>query len=85
MVVSVQFKNKDKVFIGQEYDYLLSNEEEVPKKGSIIRMMDTGYNFLYSGTRVKVVGVKKTSSTAKTKIRYVEATLEDWLFIKNVV
>lgn len=77
MVVSVQFKNKDKVFLGKEYDYLLSNEEEVPKKGSIIRMMDTDYNFLYSGTRVKVVGVKKTSSTAKTTIRYVEATLED--------
>lgn len=77
MVVSVQFKNKDKVFLGKEYDYLLSNEEEVPKKGSIIRMMDTNYNYLCSGTRVKVVGIKKTSSTAKTKIRYVEATLED--------
>ena len=77
MVVSVQFKNKNKVFVGDEYDYLLSNEEEVPKKGSIIRMMDTGYNYLYGGTRVKVVGVKKTSPIAKTIIRYVEATLED--------
>lgn len=31
MIVTVQFKNKDKVFSGKTYDYILNKNEEVPK------------------------------------------------------
>ena len=49
MIVTVQFKNKDKVFSGKTYDYILNKNEEVPKQGSIIRMMDKNYNYICNG------------------------------------
>lgn len=77
MVVSVQFKNKNKEFVGNTYDYELVKGEKVPRKGQIIRMMNEHYEYLCYGTRVKVVDVKPKSDTAKMAIRYVEDTLED--------
>ena len=61
MFVTVQFKDRNKVFKGRTYDYLLNREEIVPQVGQIIRLMDNNYNYLCYGTRVKVVGVKETS------------------------
>lgn len=77
MVVSVQFKNKKKEFVGKTYDYELVKGEKVPQKGQIIRMMDEQYNYLCYGTRVKVVDVKQVSPSAQMAIRYVEDTLDD--------
>lgn len=78
MFVTVQFKNKDKVFRGKTYDYELSEEEVVPERNSIIRMLDEDYNYICNGTRVKVVDIKDSSiSAGATKIRYISTTLDD--------
>ena len=78
MIVTVQFKNKDKVFSGKTYDYILNKNEEVPKQGSIIRMMDKNYNYICNGTRVKVVSLReeKFSDSLLTEIKYVTSTLD---------
>lgn len=63
MVVSVQFKDKNKVFKGRIYDYLLHKDDENEiQGGDIIRMMDKDYNFTCHGTRVKVVGLRAASA-----------------------
>lgn len=78
MFVSVMFKDRNKVFKGRAYDYKLSDEEEIPEVGSIIRMMDEGYDYICNGTRVKVVEVKAESETPQPMvIRYVPSSLED--------
>lgn len=78
MIVTVQFKNKDKVFSGKTYDYILNKNEKVPKQGSIIRMMDKNYNYICNGTRVKVVALRKEkfSDSLLTEIKYVTSTLD---------
>ena len=78
MFVTVQFKDRNKVFKGRTYDYLLNREETVPRVGQIIRLMDDDYNYLCYGTRVKVVGVKETSEVKEpVSVRYVVASLEN--------
>lgn len=78
MFVTVQFKDRNKVFKGRTYDYLLNKEETVPRVGQIIRLMDDNYNYLCYGTRVKVVGVKETSEVKEpVSVRYVVASLEN--------
>lgn len=78
MFVTVQFKDRNKVFKGRTYDYLLNREEVVPQVGQIIRLMDDNYNYLCYGTRVKVVGVKETSEVKEpVSVRYVVASLEN--------
>lgn len=78
MFITVQFKNKDKVFRGRTYDYLLNKEEDVPEVGQIVRLMDSDYNYLCYGTRVKVVDVKEKSEVKEPMtVRYVTASLED--------
>lgn len=79
MVITVQFKDRNKNFRGKTYDYLLHKEEVIPKNGDIIRMMDENYNYLYYGTRTKVVGIRHSVPSDKEKlsiIRYVTATLD---------
>ena len=78
MFVTVQFKDRHKVFKGRTYDYLLNREETVPQVGQVIRLMDDNYNYLCYGTRVKVVGVKETSEVKEpVSVRYVVASLEN--------
>lgn len=79
MVISVQFKDKNKVFKGRSYDYLLHKEEKVPSYGNIIRMMDENYNYAYNGTRVKVVGVRNETEEDRKNllvVRYIKTTLD---------
>ena len=79
MVITVQFKDRNKNFRGITYDYLLHNEEDIPKNGDIIRMMDENYGYLYHGTRVKVTNLRHPVPSDKEKlsvIRYVAATLD---------
>ena len=76
MVVSVQFKNKNKEFTGRTYDYELCEGEVVPEKGDIIRMLDENYELLCYGTRVKVVDVKDSDEDL-VKIRYMEASMDE--------
>ena len=40
MVITVQFKDRNKNFRGKTYDYILHKEETIPKNGEIIRLMD---------------------------------------------
>lgn len=78
MFVTVQFKDRNKVFRGRTYDYLLNREETVPQVGQIVRLMDDNYNYLCYGTRVKVVDVKEKSEVKDpVSVRYVEASLEN--------
>lgn len=79
MVVSVMFKDKNKVFKGRTYDYRLHSEEAVPSTGAIIRMMDENYNYTCHGTRVKVCAVRPESENDRelSVIRYIETTLEN--------
>ena len=54
-------------------------EEDIPKNGDIIRMMDENYNYLCYGTRVKVTNLRHSVPSDKEKlsvIRYVAATLD---------
>lgn len=77
MIITVQFKDKNKVFKGRIYDYELV-DAEIPKKNSIIRMMDENYDWLCHATRVKVVDVKSGSSPFPLqKIRFIEASMEE--------
>ena len=78
MVITVQFKDRNKNFRGRTYDYLLHKEEDIPKNGDIIRMTDENYNYLYYGTRTRIVNVRKeTERDMELKvIRYINATME---------
>lgn len=78
MFISVMFKDRNKIFKGKTYDYKLSDEEEIPAVGSIIRMMDEEYDYICNGTRVKVVDVKVASETPQPAvIRYISSSLEE--------
>lgn len=78
MVISVQFKDSNKVFRGKTYDYILHKDEEPPKKNSIIRMMDKNYDWIAYGTRVKIVDVRenKFTDTDLLEVKYVNAALD---------
>lgn len=74
-IISVQFKDKNKVFRGRTYDFKVAT---APKVGSIIRMYNKEMTKpVCNATRVKVVEVKGTSSAATEEIEYIETTLED--------
>lgn len=83
MYITVQFKNKNKDFVGKLYDYALNKEEIPPKQGDIIRMMDDNYNYKFYGTRVKVVDVfndEKKLNVPKeniASIRYIQSSMEE--------
>ena len=83
MYITVQFKNKNKDFVGKLYDYALNKEETPPKQGDIIRMMDDNYNYKFYGTRVKVVDVfnnEKKLNVPKenvASIRYIQSSMEE--------
>ena len=76
MFIEVQFKNKQLVFGGKTYDYEVVGE--VPKKGSIIRMLNEDRSkAVANGTRVKVVDVKPTSTSSIQKVSYVKSSLDE--------
>ncbi len=77
MVISIMFKDKNKVFKGKTYDFILNKEETIPEKGSIIHLMTSNYDYKFYGTRVKVVDVKETSQTATEEVRFILSSLED--------
>lgn len=77
MYITVQFKNKNKDFVGKLYDYALNKEEIPPKQGDIIRMMDDDYNYICYGTRVRVVDVVNSNKENLKSIRYIKTTLDD--------
>ena len=78
MVITVQFKDRNKNFRGRTYDYLLHKEEDIPNNGDIIRMMDENYNYLCYGTRTRIVNVRKEMErdSGLKVIRYINATME---------
>lgn len=79
MYISVQFKDRNKVFKGKTYDYKLHEKEKVPKKGAIVRMLNSDYEYLHYGTRLMVTDVKEESDSAdnELKVRLIETTLDD--------
>ena len=79
MVITVQFKDRNKNFRGKTYVYILHKEETIPKKWEIILLMYANYNYLYYCTRIRVTGIRHSVPSDKEKlsvIRYVTATLD---------
>lgn len=77
MFISVQFKDKNKIFKGKTYDYeLLTNV--TPQVGDIIRMLDKDNEPVCYGTRVKVVAVKtETDVKVWDKVNYLLSSFDD--------
>jgi hypothetical protein len=78
-VISVQFKDKNKVFRGRNYDYILNREEEIPEKGTIVRLLDDDYNYVVHGTRLKINDIqeKDVNEEEYVSVRYIRASLDD--------
>jgi hypothetical protein len=78
-VISVQFKDKNKVFRGRNYDYILNREEEIPEKGAIVRLLDDDYNYVVHGTRLKINDIqeKDVNEEEYVSVRYIRASLDD--------
>lgn len=78
-IISVRFKDKNKVFKGKTYDYILFQEEDIPKVGDIIRMLNQDYEYICYGTRVRIeqVRLEEVLNNKYTYIHYVEDSLED--------
>ena len=78
-VISVKFKDKNKVFKGRTYDYKVLDGEEPVKKGDIIRMYDSDYKCICYGTRVRVESVRNYTQADDnlTAIRLLVTTLDD--------
>lgn len=77
MFISIQFKNRNKEFVGNTYDYELVKNEPVPALNSIIRMVDENDNPVCYKTRVKVVTIKENSTTANKKIKCILSSLDE--------
>lgn len=76
MIITVQFKDKNKVFKGKTYDYECV-DSVIPKKNDIIRMVNEDCEYICNGTRVKVVDVKNIiSSKPIQKIYCIQDTLD---------
>ena len=80
LFVNVKFKNRNMEFTGKTYSYELAADEETPKDGEIVRLMDENYNYICNGTRVKVENTSKipVGKVAEyLRIRYVKASLDE--------
>lgn len=77
MVISVQFKNRENVFGGKEYDFELAPNETVPQKGSIIRMTDPEGRKVCNYTRVMVTGIKNKSDKVNGLIKCIPSSMEE--------
>ena len=79
MVISIQFKDKYKVFKGKLYDFKLAKGEEIPKKNSVVRLMDNkAKDYLFYGTRVRVADVKfDVNEDELEEVTYIESSLDD--------
>lgn len=78
MFIGIQFKNKKKEFTGKVYDFELHKDEDIPKEGDIVRLMDEDYDYMFYGTRVKVVEVKAKLATPEEVgvVRYIESSMD---------
>lgn len=75
MVIGVNFKGSKGDYSGTTYSYKLNKNEKIPAAGAIIRMMDSDYNYIANGTRVKVTEVRERNSFKDfnlKEIKYVE-------------
>lgn len=77
MFISVQFKDKNKVFKGKIYDYELLDGVPTPQIGDIVRMLDKDDKPVCYGTRVKIVAIKAaTDVKVWDKVKYLTTTLD---------
>ena len=78
MFIGIQFKNKKKEFVGKTYNFELSEGEDIPTEGDIVRLMDEDYDLMFYGTRVKIIEVipQLASSEEVAKVRYLKASMD---------
>lgn len=79
MFIGVQFKNRNKEFTGKVYDFELHKDEDIPKEGDIVRLMDEDFIYVFNGTRVKIVEVKAKLATPEEVgvVRYIESSMDE--------
>ena len=79
MFIGIQFKNKKKEFVGKTYNFELSEGEDIPTEGDIVRLMDEDYDLMFYGTRTKVVKVTPSIENKDNliKVRYIKVSLND--------
>lgn len=77
MIVSIKFKNKNKVFCGKTYDFNLIKGTNIPKRNDIVRMIDRNGNFCFYGTRVRVEKVCKGYNEKLESIETIKSNLND--------
>lgn len=77
MIVSIRFKDKNKVFRGRTYDFNLIKGTNIPKQNDIVRMIDRNGNFCFYGTRVQVERIRKGYNEKLESIETIKSDLSD--------
>lgn len=77
MIVSIRFKDKNKVFRGRTYDFNLIKGTNIPKQNDIVRMIDRNGNFCFYGTRVRVERIRKGYNEKLESIETIKSDLSD--------
>lgn len=77
MIISIRFKDKNKVFRGKTYDFNLIKGARVPKKNEIVRMVDSNNDYMFYGTRVRVEAVRGGYDNSLEDIDTIESSLDD--------
>ena len=77
MIISIRFKDKNKVFRGKTYDFNLVKGARVPKQNDIVRMVDENGDYRFYGTRVRVENIRNGYHNQLDYVDTIESNLND--------
>lgn len=77
MIISIRFKDKNKIFRGKVYDFNLVKGAKVPKQNDIVRMVDENGDYCFYGTRVRVENVRNGYDNQLDYVDTIESDLND--------
>ena len=77
MIISIRFKDKNKVFRGKIYDFNLVKGARVPKQNDIVRMVDENGDYRFYGTRVRVENILNGYDNHLDYVDTIESDLND--------
>ena len=77
MIISIRFKDKNKVFRGKTYDFNLVMGARVPKQNDIVRMVDENGDYRFYGTRVRVENIRNGYDNQLDYVDTIESDLND--------